>query len=120
MARFIARLRGYLEEHPAVTAILPLNDSNAIHCWRVLQDAGYRIPEDISIIGFDDTDPLPDSNGNNLLTSVHLPLEEIGRETIRLLIRQIESRQMEQVEICLPVTLRVRNSTGPARPRTKE
>jgi len=113
--RFIAHLLGYLQDHPEITALLPLNDAIAIRLWRVLQRAGYRIPDDYSIIGFDDTDPMPDLAGRNLLTSVHLPLEEIGREAVRLIMHQIAARQKEQVEVVLPTELILRRSTGSAR-----
>lgn len=119
VAHFTRQLLRYLADHPEVTALLPLNDANAIRSWRVLQHAGYRIPEDLSIIGFDDTDTMPDHNGRNLLSSVHLPLEEIGRNAVRLLVQQIESRQHELTELVLPTHLELRASTGPARPRRK-
>jgi len=115
--QFSARLLATLRDHPRITAILPLNDANAIRIWRVLQDEGYRVPDDISIIGFDDTDPMMDLQGQNLLTSVRLPLEEIGREAVRLLMRQIEMHQLDPVEVVLPVELMLRQSTAPAHPR---
>lgn len=108
------RFLRYLDEHPEVTAILALNDSNALNAWYTLQETGRRIPQDISIIGFDDTDPMPGDHGVNLLTTVRLPLHEMGRAAARLAIRRITGELAEDVEQTLPVQLIVRHSTGPA------
>ena len=63
----------YLKEHQEVTAVMGINDATAQHAWYALARAGYILPLECSIIGFDDTDPLLDAEGNNMLTSVHLP-----------------------------------------------
>lgn len=107
------QLLTFLYAHPQITAILGTNDSYAIHAWNALQRVGYRVPDDYSVAGFDDTDPKPDLYGCNQLTSVHLPLVEMGREAVRVLIRQVESGVRADEQIVLPTSLFVRQSTGP-------
>ena len=63
------------------------------------------IPEQYSLVGFDDTDALLHAHGQNMLTTIHLPLEEIGREAARLMIMQVTSGMVENAEIILPPEL---------------
>jgi len=107
----------WLRAHPAVTAVLGWNDSAALHAWYTLEGAGWRIPADISIIGFDDTTPMPGPAGENLLTSVRVPLRDIGAEAARLIVRRIHGDLTDDECRTLPTTLEVRASTAPARAR---
>jgi DNA-binding LacI/PurR family transcriptional regulator len=98
---------------PQATAILAPNDLYAGKVREALRQANLRVPEEYSLTGFDDTDPLPDDAGNNILTTVHLPLEEIGRSGARLIVRQIlDDTPGEEIEH-LPATLVTRSSTTP-------
>ncbi|MHB9026903.1 MAG: LacI family DNA-binding transcriptional regulator [Armatimonadota bacterium] len=107
----------YLRAHPEITAILGMNDANALQAWALLNHAGLQVPEDISIIGFDDVDPKLDEYGHNILTSVHLPLVEIGQEAARLMIEAIVDRGYNPRQLILPTELAVRKSTAPPRER---
>jgi len=109
------KLIDYLSAHQEITALMALNDATAIQAWYAVHAAGWRVPEDISIIGFDGTDPMIDDCGRNILTTVSLPLEAVGREAVRILIEQIETGQRMSIERLLPVELRVNRSTAPAR-----
>jgi len=111
----IAPLATFLREHPEITAILGQNDASAIHAWRQLNAAGIRVPEDISIIGYDDVDPMQDEHGQNIMTSVRLPLYNIGREAARLAILHGTDHSAPPETIVLPTTLTLRASTAPAR-----
>ncbi len=102
----------YLKSHPEITAIMAINDSNALFAWRALLRAGMRVPDDISIIGFDDTDGMINEFGENLLTSIHVPLAEIGREAANLIVRQITGEEDTREVTILPVELMVRESTA--------
>ncbi len=104
----------YLRTHPAITAMLAWNDPSAIHAWRLLELAGRRVPQDLSIIGFDDTYPWLDAHGRNLLTSVRLPLRQVGEEAARLVLRQIADGTANDTLLALPTTLIERGSTAPA------
>ena len=103
----------YLRAHPEITAVLGWNDACAIRAWYLLRAAGYRVPEDISIIGFDDTDPMPDAEGNNLLTSVHLPLAEMGQLAVSTLMHLAANPQEQPPCLTLPTELIIRASTKP-------
>lgn len=106
-------LVAYLKAHPEVTAILAYNDPTARRIWYMLQQRGLRVPEDISLIGFDDTDAIPDEYGRNVLTTVRLPLELVGQEGARLIIRRLTGEAEEQTHLVLPTELVIRSSTAP-------
>ncbi|HEX2948334.1 MAG TPA: LacI family DNA-binding transcriptional regulator [Armatimonadota bacterium] len=102
----------HLREHPEITAIMGLNDATALRAWYSLRQAGFRIPEDISIIGFDDTDPVLNEFGQNVLTSVHSPTIELGRQAAKTIVAQITGEQRENSDIIMPTSLVVRQSTA--------
>jgi LacI family transcriptional regulator len=105
-------LLAVLRQYPTITAVQASNDVEAQLIARTLAAQGYRVPEDISLIGYDDTDPLPNGH-ENILTSVHLPLIEIGLEGARLLLRHITDHDFQPTTVVLPTTLMVRKSTAP-------
>lgn len=92
------------------TAITCYNDLVAMGLMRALTELQIRVPETVSVIGYDDVEmldflPLP-------LTSVRVPRVEMGRKAAELLIRHIESRQkVSPQKICLEAELVVRQST---------
>jgi LacI family transcriptional regulator len=94
------------------TAIFAYNDLSAIGAIWALQDAGIRIPEDVSVVGVDDV-PIA-SFSNPALTTVRQPLEQMGRIAARTLIDRIENRCEFQPEIVIEPELVVRASSGPA------
>jgi DNA-binding LacI/PurR family transcriptional regulator len=104
-------LLAFLKENPAITAIIAQNDYSAVPVWQTLIRAGLRVPEDISLIGFDDTDPIYSPTGYNILTTVRIPLTEIAVEATKLLIRTIDGDVQNLQEIVLPTELIVRGST---------
>ena len=110
-------IEGYLMVHPEISAVLASNDSCAIQVWYMLQRLNLSVPDDISLIGFDDTDPILNAQGTNILTTVRMPLEEVGRTAARLVIEQSESRSDEHVIVTLPTELIVRHSTAALRER---
>lgn len=112
-----ATILGLLNDRPRITAIVAPNDFAAVRLWKTLARAGIRIPEDISIVSFDDTDEILDSNGDNMLTTVRNPLSEIGQEGARLVLRAINGQVQNVQNIVLPAELIVRHSTAAARSR---
>lgn len=104
----------YLEAHPEITGILATNDAIASLIHGALVGEGKRVPEDYSLIGYDDTDPLPAASGENLLTTVRLPLRQIGRTATRLVIKRLTGVVKSDQTVILPVEFVVRGSTGPA------
>jgi DNA-binding LacI/PurR family transcriptional regulator len=98
---------------PDVTAVFAANDNTALGLLRALSEHGRSVPGDISVVGFDDiaeagffTPPL---------TSVRQDFSEMGRRTVELLLRQIETGARSVEHITLPPELILREST--ARPR---
>lgn len=105
-----------LHAHSEITAILGLNDATALRAWRLLEEVGYRVPEEISIVGFDDTTPRLDAAGINQLSSVRIPLMAIGREAAALVIQQVTGEAPNApAELLQPVEVCFRGSVGPAR-----
>jgi LacI family transcriptional regulator len=102
-----------LRAHPEITGILALNDPSAILIHHLLTHSGVRVPEDVSLVGFDDTDPLYDARGLNCLTTVRVPLRALGRKAAHLLIRQINGQQPPDSHLLVPPTLVIRGTTAP-------
>ncbi|MGW0925934.1 LacI family DNA-binding transcriptional regulator [Streptomyces sp. NPDC002755] len=100
-------MREILAMSPDVDGILAASDAMAAGALRALREAGRRVPEDAAVIGFDDsviarhTDPP--------LTSVRLPLSEMGRTMARILLQQIgapSSAQPPHSLLCAELVLR--------------
>lgn len=105
-------IRDLLKAHPEITAVCARNDFSAVCVWRVLVEAGYRIPEDMSLVSFDDTEAVIGLDGQNWLTTVHLPLYEQGQEGARLIIRLINEELSGIQETTLAAQLVIRKSTS--------
>lgn len=91
-----------------IKAIYAMNDLMALGAIRQIQDSGLRVPEDIGVIGFDDSQYGWFSNP--ALTTIHVPLDEIGRESASALITKIEHGALEKKRILLECTLVERES----------
>ncbi|KMO72227.1 LacI family transcriptional regulator [Mycolicibacterium chubuense] len=98
---------------PIPTALVAGNDLVALGLIRRLRAEGLRCPEEMSVVGFNDM-PFAEDFWPPL-TTVHMPLREIGAEAARLLLRGIEAGEQDAATLTLPVSLVVRGSTGPAR-----
>ena len=110
-------LVAYLRANPEITGILAHNDFNALRIRDTLRDACWRVPEDYSLVGFnDETDLGYDTAAHNQLTTVRLPLEDIGQQAARLLLEQVTDLQPRQEEcLTLPTEFVVRGTTTSAR-----
>ncbi|HEY3377302.1 MAG TPA: LacI family DNA-binding transcriptional regulator [Armatimonadota bacterium] len=106
-----------LRRHPEITAILAPNDASAIIIHQLLTLDGYRVPEDISVIGNDDTLPLYNDAWHNTLTTVKLPLRQVGITAANLMVDRITGKITTDVQRVLPTTLVVRETTAPPRAR---
>jgi DNA-binding LacI/PurR family transcriptional regulator len=76
---------GLIEQHPELTAIFAANDAMAFGAIRALNQAGRRIPADVSVIGFDDLEMA--AIVNPPLTTIHQPKYEIGQAAVEILLR---------------------------------
>jgi len=108
-----SRLVSYLRQRPEITAILTQNDAAALNIWHLLHQTGWRIPDDYSLVGFDDTDPMFDASGRNLLATIRMPLVEVGREASRILRQRILGEIKEDRTVCLPAQFIPRASVAP-------
>ena len=86
----------------------------AIGAMRAIQEAGYSIPGDISIISIDDIETA--QYLNPMLTTVHIPIEEMGQMAAKTLIDRIEGGHSLPMKINLPFYIANRESCGPAHP----
>jgi DNA-binding LacI/PurR family transcriptional regulator len=104
-------MKQLLEMVPRPTAVLASDDSMAIGVLRATHEAGLRVPQDISITGFDDIElakyTVP------ALTTVRQPIDEMAEKAIELMIAQIQGQKIqEEVRfIEMEPQLIVRNST---------
>lgn len=95
------------------TAIFCENDEMAIGAIQRIKQAGLRVPEDISVAGFDDIAFA--SYSDPPLTTIAQPAEEFGATAAQLLIDLLENGPgAEPARVVLPYDLKVRDSTGPA------
>jgi DNA-binding LacI/PurR family transcriptional regulator len=94
------------------TAVLTSNDMAAAGAMDRLAEAGYSIPGDISIVGYDNTSLAQQRQVS--LTTVNQPREEMGRLTMQTVLERIEGERTETVSHVTTPTLVVRRSSGPA------
>ena len=92
------------------TAVIAANDLVALGAIRSLRAHGLRCPEDVSIVGYNDMPFAADFWP--ALTTVRIPLREIGLQGARMLLDAIEAGHQEPATVTLPVTLVVRGSTA--------
>ncbi len=90
------------------TAAVAANDQVGIAVIRALHDLGLRVPDDVSVVGFDDT-PVASYTVPSL-TTVAVPTYDLGRTAVRLLLDVLSGRRVSSV--VLPCTLKVRESTS--------
>lgn len=98
------------------TALVAFNDVSAIGAIRALRDANLRVPEDVSVVGFDDIQAAAYIMPR--LTTIRQPLVEIGRIATQFLLNRIHNTAMPRDEITVEPTLVVRESTGPVKPQS--
>lgn len=82
------RLGRRIASSPDVTAVFAANDQLALGLVRALHEAGRRVPEDVSVVGFDDTPEA--AYFTPPLTTVRQDFEEVGRQCVALLLDQID------------------------------
>ncbi|SRR5579883_206473 len=103
--------RRFLSRADRPTAIFAQNDLMAVATLRAALEMGLRVPDDLSIVGFDDVEPA--SLVNPALTTVSQPLQEIGRLAVTVLFRQLAGETLDARRVELSTRLVVRASTAP-------
>jgi len=96
-------------QHPAFDAVFAGDDDAAVGVYEALTEAGYRIPEDVSVAGFDDSRMAPFLSPP--LTTVRAPTEEVGRSAAQHLFQLLEG-QKPNLETLHPTEIVIRRSCG--------
>ncbi|WP_329625084.1 LacI family transcriptional regulator [Streptomyces sp. NBC_01255] len=104
-------MRELLDRRPGLDAVFAASDVMAAGARGVLREAGRRVPEDVALVGVDDSAVA--RHMDPPLTSVRQPIEEMGRTMARLLLQEIAepSEPDEQPRRMLPTELVVRGSS---------
>ncbi|WP_320784961.1 LacI family DNA-binding transcriptional regulator [Streptomyces sp. CRN 30] len=106
------RLGRLLAERPDVSAVFASNDQMALGVLRAFHEAGRRVPDDVSVVGYDD---IPEAaHFLPPLTTVRTDFREIGTRAVGLLLDRIDGRVRTGGVPVAPVELVVRRSSGPA------
>ncbi len=96
-----------------VTAVFAANDQMALGVLRALSEEGVKVPDRMSVVGFDD---IPESEFfSPPLTTVRQDFDAVGRRCIEALLRQIDSGPVAYERLVVPPAFIVRSSTAPAR-----
>ncbi len=95
------------------TALLAQNDNAAIGAIEAFQEAGLRVPEDVSVVGFDGNETYDYFSPR--LTTVEVPLLDIGTAAVQMLVGKINDRHTRIETVVVPTRLKEGDSTGPPR-----
>lgn len=103
-------MRRLLEQSEPPTAVFVANNLMSIGALKAVRDAGLRLPQDLSVIGFDDLDlgPLLDPP----YTVIDRPTSTQGEMAARLMLERLRERERPQQSLVLPVEMIVRGSTA--------
>lgn len=107
-----------LAHHRRFTALVCFNDMAAVGAIRALHDAQLRVPEDVSVMGFDDVPQAAFQTPS--LTTIRQPLHEMGKLAAELLLQRLHSQTQIPPEVAVKPQLVVRESTGPVRTASGE
>jgi LacI family transcriptional regulator len=102
-------MKKMLDRERKLTAVFAANDAMAIGSLRYLRQRGYRVPEEIAVVGFDDIEM--SLHVDPPLTTLRVFKEEMGKLAVIRLVDMIKSKQHVVVTTLVPVELVVREST---------
>ncbi|MCW2773300.1 MAG: transcriptional regulator, LacI family [Nocardioides sp.] len=102
-------MRALLEREPSLDGVFCANDLMAVGALGALRAAGRRVPEDVSVVGFEDA-PIATST-HPPLTTVHQSPEQMGREMVALLLETMAAPEQDRPGRMLPTRLVVRASS---------
>ncbi len=94
---YIEPIKKLLNSKKEITAVFAGHDRIAYLIYSIAAEMGLRIPQDLSVIGYDD---LPFSNNQTIsLTTMHQPIYEMGQESMRMILNRIQKRTEEPVQV---------------------
>lgn len=108
-----AAMRELLADEERPSAIFAASDALAIGAYRALAEAGLSVPDDMSVVGFDNIEASAFTSPP--LTTVHQPFSELGRQAFSLLLSMLDGNQRKPANVQLPAALILRESTREAR-----
>ena len=97
---------------PKPSAIMTLSDAEAFGVLRFLREQKVHVPENVSVMGFDGFEAAEFSWVS--LSTINTPMHEIGKHAVELLTEAIKNASSHPQNIILPVSLKLRESVGPA------
>lgn len=103
-------MKGLLDQPLRPTAVFAYSDGWAIEALRAISEYGLVVPNDISLVGFDDL--RASSLTHPPLTTVRQHLTELGQQAIETLLQQLEDNPSSPIQRTIPVELIVRQSTA--------
>ncbi|MQA85683.1 MAG: substrate-binding domain-containing protein [Streptosporangiales bacterium] len=102
-------MRALLSRRTDIDAVFTASDPMAFGAMRAIKDAGYRVPDDVAVVGFDGS-PMA-RHTDPPLSTVNQPVEAFGREMTRLLLARIGGEPIAQPAVILAPDLIVRDSS---------
>ncbi len=92
-----------------LTAVFACNDAMALGVLQYLKEHSYKVPENISLIGFDDVES--DILVEPTISTISVPKIELGIEAMKLIVKVVENKDLSPRKILIPVELVAREST---------
>jgi DNA-binding LacI/PurR family transcriptional regulator len=102
-------MRDLLASVPNLDAVFVASDLMAVGALHALRANGRKVPQDVAVVGFDDSPICRLTNPN--LTSVRQPMEEIGRSLAKLLLTHLQTPGKQPASVIVPTELVVRDSS---------
>jgi DNA-binding LacI/PurR family transcriptional regulator len=103
-----AGMHRLIREHPDIDGVFVANDLMAQGALRALHDLGRRVPDDVAVVGFDDSPAAPMCRPP--LTTVRQPMEDMAGEMARLLLTHIDNAHLKATSVIFQPTLVIRES----------
>lgn len=110
-AASVRAMREVLAHQVAFTAVFAASDMTAAGCMQVLREHGRKVPEDVSVVGYDDIPMAIDMTPR--LTTVHVPYRELGRAAVRHVMELDPAARQDVDHVVLGTHLMVRESVAP-------